>query len=51
MTQDQQGEWNYRYHERLGILIDGVRPATEAEKEIARQEADDWLERSNAQPT
>jgi len=33
-------EWQYRYHERLGILIQGDRDSTGEEKEIARKEAD-----------
>jgi hypothetical protein len=40
MTQDEHKEWLYRYYERLGILIDGVRRPTPEEDAIARREAD-----------
>ncbi len=40
-------EWDYRYQERLGLLIDGSRPATDAEKEIAEREADEAIRKLN----
>jgi len=42
MTKDDlHDEWVYRFHERLGLLIDGTREATPEEKDMARAEADE----------
>jgi len=43
---EEFAEWQYRYHERLGILCGTAIPTLEQEA-IARAEADAWLE---AQP-
>ena len=39
--QERRAEWLYRFDERLGILCED-RPATEAQIQMAFQEADDW---------
>lgn len=43
IPQSLHDEWHYRYEERLGILSDGDKP-TDAEKEIARRETDEWFQ-------
>lgn len=42
MTDDERAEWNYRYAERLAILVEDRTPSEEA-LEIAYQEANQWL--------
>lgn len=37
----RRDEWHYRYDERLGILAGNDKP-TDAQKAIAKQEADAW---------
>ena len=42
MTKDElHDEWVYRFQERLGLLIDGVREPVAGEKDIARKDADE----------
>jgi len=44
MNADEQTEWNYRFEERLGVLC-GPMPPTEAQKRMARAEADEAIAR------
>lgn len=39
---EEREEWLYRYNERLGILCGDGEP-TEEQKQIAAQEADEWM--------
>ena len=48
MTPDEKREWLYLYTERLGILAADAEP-TEAQKEIARVQADQWLRESRGE--
>ena len=42
MTRDEKiDEWNYRFDERLGSLCEDRKP-TEAQIQVAFQDADDW---------
>lgn len=42
-TLEEWREWQYRFHERLGILA-GSGPTTLEQEDLARSEADEWLE-------
>ncbi len=45
MTEVQlKEEWQYRYNERISILLAGTnRAPNRSERELARMEADQWL--------
>ena len=38
-----RAEWMYRYHERLGLIVDGDRDPTAEEDAAAKSCADQWL--------
>jgi hypothetical protein len=40
---ERHAEWRYRYEERLAILVGKYAP-TEAQKTIAEDEANQWLD-------
>ena len=42
MTTDQQTDWNYLYHERIGIMCGTGEPTPEQER-YARESADEQI--------
>jgi hypothetical protein len=49
MTPEEiNAEWNYRYQERLGILIDGNRQPTKEDHNLAWKEATEILAKLKA---
>lgn len=49
MTHEEKIEWEYRYWERIGIMCESGEP-TEKQKEVARDEANQWFERLQDSP-
>ena len=47
MTAEEQAEWDYRWHERLGILC-GANMPTDEENRIAMEEADETIRQLRA---
>lgn len=48
-AEELQEEWDYRYHERIGIMCGTAEPTPEQEQ-LARQEADATIQQLRAQP-